>query len=241
MRRPAVEGRAMRRMTAGGLGRDRGGGRCGQARASSGGRRDGDRLAGGQLHLRRGRALAGQRLANRSGPARAPIAPPSTATAWGSAITTRPASTAPPRRTAATAPTWRRSSAPRCAVEREGEPRLLGGAGGERLASGARAAGRTSASRRRRTSWRRWRGATTCGWSSSPSAPTTSASATWWPVRARLGAQLAEDDPALCRGDAQAESRRRCPPMRAGAGAGRCAGCERRWRMPATGARTTGW
>ena len=69
----------------------------------------------------------------------------------------------------------------------------------------ARAAVRTSASRRRPTRWRRSRGATTCGWSSSRSAPTTSASASWSPAARSIGRAAPRANRTLCHGDAQAE------------------------------------
>ena len=148
-------------------------------------------------------------------------------------------STAPPRGTTATAPTWRRSSARRWRSARRSTSPARGrrrrtcgraASGGQPHFGEAPQADQLAA----------LAGATTCGWWWSPSAPTTSASAGWWRAAPWTGraARL------TTRSSATAARRRiSMPPCRRGRGAcaRRCARCGRRWRTPATGARTTAW
>ena len=175
---------------------------------------DGDRLARGQLHLRRGRALARQRL----GTVRDQVRDRSRrlrlrrlgceydpARVYGDSRGER----LPPLRRGADP---QRPGGGRGA----GQPRLLGGEGRERLAGVAGAARGTSASRRRRISWPRSPGATTCGWSCSRSAPTTSASASWWPDARSTGRAAPRTNRRSAATTRRPSSKRRCRGASAG-------------------------
>ncbi len=123
----------------------------------------------------------------------------------------------------------------------EGQPRLLGGEGRERLpasAGGQRTLRRAAAGG---PAGRASPGATTCGWSCSPSAPTTSASASWWPGVRWTGRAAPRTTRSLCRGDAQAEVEAALPTDGTPAAEGTARHSGRRWPLPATGRRTTGW
>ena len=179
-----------------------------ERRRGATGRSSGDRLARRQLHLRRGRALARQRLravrdALRDRPGRLRLR--------GLGLRVRPGAdlrgieangchrsdVAPIR------------SAP-VAVDGEGQPRLLGGEGRERLAGVDGRAGGTSARRRRSISWRRSRGATTCGWSSLTVGANDVGFGELVAGCALDWARSSEDDPALCRGERRPTSKPRC-------------------------------